>query len=366
MALGQIFEYAETGELTAAEDISLFITRRGGDQVVAELKPISGYFERKLDETSYSEVTTGLCLDTNAAFNLMDVMAYELEWWRDNRLVWAGPITGIEYGTNSVKINAADLTYWWGFREMPTRHFHGVDAAKVAEVVHMEAMRPDPIENFELVTVASNRLLNFDTYAHDHRPCLDTINEIASHAIDYTMYGRVCMLGGLDLVPSLPVELDDSHWLDEPKVESRGPAQGFATAITAIGDSDIEVVATYPEAISRYGYVHRAVEFPALKTQQALTEAALAYLSIFASPHYINTGANSKLRNGAPIPFEALVPGLKMTVTSTSTCKQVRSLFRVLTVRHELDGTVGISLEPVGVRDHASIEAEVALAHEPG
>lgn len=354
MIVSSIFEKCQSDRLSDGQDVRVLVTGRGGRQVISELQPVSGSFERLIDNTSKSSVQVqsfgSSCCKELSSLRTMD---NELVWIRDGCIAWRGPLTFIRFLPNGiVELEAMDLTYWWAVRRIGSQSHVGVDASFVVRDYHEAAMEPDPIENFNLSLQVANQKVNLTVTRSDHRYAFDAINSLADYAVDYTAYGDQVLVGGADLFPVFPIELNDDHWTTPPPIEMRGPAQRFSTRVVAIGTNGLEIEVDADRDIQDfYGIIERVEEFQGISNIEDLEKAARSFLDIYSQPYYLNSQSEAILRFNSPISFKALIPGVRVNLVSQATCKPIRGQFRIAKVTHNLNGTVGVLFEPVGTTE---------------
>lgn len=347
------------GQLTSGRDLFARVTTRGGKQVIAEFKNMTeeSYFERRIDETSISEVT--IMIDPTCCDGLGDItIGFELEWWRDGSIAWVGSIDYVRWAFDSFYLQASDLTSWWAKRIAPTLSFNAVDASLILRKLHEVAMQEDPVPNLQLLLQESGQPVTIDSFLNEYEYISDIIAELADTALDYTAYGRSILVGPSDFLPELPFFLTDKDWLSPPTVEARGPATGFATRIYAVGPNDEIAIATASDrTLQMYGLIERVVQFDTLSLKEDLRRAAKTYLDIYSTPYYINfDAADPVLKPGAIIPFEALIPGIRVGLQSTATCRSLQMVMRLANMRCMANGSVSISLEPTGTTEFGTFD----------
>jgi hypothetical protein len=178
----------------------------------------------------------------------------------------------------------------------------------------------------------------------------DLINGLAEHAVDYTAYGRNVIVGASDFLPGLGYYITDNDWIVPPSVEAKGGGGGLATRIYGTDSVGNIVVATADESIvALYGLIERVVNFDQIEKKEDLKRAVKTHLDIYSYPYYVNfNDGNPILLPSASIPFEALIPGIKIGVEASSTCKTLQAQMRIASVRHEGSGAISLGLTPIG------------------
>jgi hypothetical protein len=335
------------------EDLRVYLVNRGAETVIAELTPTSGYFTRALDKTSELQcegIVTGisgdLCCDDWAE---VYPWVTEIYVWRDGRDAWSGPVTEVEFSYGKVSIRASDLTAWWDRRTVPDLNFTGQDIADIFAAVHDAAMAPDPVPNFTVVPTATDIFADRNYQNANYEYASDVLDELSKTGIDWTCYGRTVLVGGEE-VPASPyfVMLDD-FWSEPPSVVARGNDQ--ATKVIVKGEGVVGVAAAPAAYQTAYGLLVRVFEQNKIKDPASASAAARTRLDLLKDPYYLETPSGARLTPGAPVTLPELIPGIRVRVVTTSTCRSLSSDFRLTGVKVDFEGGVSIDLQPLGTYD---------------
>ncbi len=337
--------------LGVGEDIQVLLMTRGGGSVIAELNPVSGSFTRDVDATSTLEmtgVTSGL-LGESCCDNWEEVYPWNTEIivYRDGRDAWCGPVTGVEFGYGTVKVTAADLTAWWDRRVLPADlNFVNVDLATIFESVVTSAMSTDPVANFSITTTPTG-ILGSRTYLQtDYKYASDLLSELAKTGIDYSAYGRTILCGG-EQVPADPyVVLTDEFWVQPPTISARGNDQ--ATQVIVLGKGVTGIATATTPYTDFYGLLVRTFSETEIEDVASAQAAANTRLALLQDQLYIDSGSGGGLKPTAPITLPELIPGIRVRVDSSASCRQVVADFRLKSVKVGFDGSVSIDLQPLG------------------
>lgn len=355
-----VSETCTEDQLSTGSDQRIVVKARNQNVTITELTPLEGsYFERKLDDTSVAEVyavaDSPECCDALGHVFL----GQEIEWWRDGCLQWAGVIVNLKWTGTGVYIQAVDFTSLWANKYMPNLNLVGQDATAIVAEIHNQVVAENNINTWELLLRNTGEPIDFRTYETECRTGKELIDELADYVIDYTAYGRKVIVGPADIFPSVPYFLSDDDFVSTPIIEARGAQYGFATRIIAKGGNGIIEKATAPNRVlDIYGLVERAVNFEHITSRDDLIKAAERSLALYSSPYYLNLSEGSpQLREGSSIPLKGLIPGLKIGMTSESSCLKLALEMRLLNVRNDADGQVSVSLEPVGAVSDESTTA---------
>lgn len=341
----------DTSQLGTGNDLKVLLTTRGGTNVLAELNPTSGSFTRDLDATSNLEmtgVTTGMMGDSCCdGWDLVYPWNTEIMVYRDGRDAWAGPVTGVEFGYGTVKVTASDLTAWWDRRVLTTSlTFTNVDLAAILQSLHEEAMDQDPVDNFFVSTTASGVIGTRSYNLSDYKYVSDLIDELSKTGVDWTAYGRTLLIGGEEVPASPYVSLTDEFWSQPPTVNARGNEQ--ATRVIVKGKGVTGVAVASPEYVNYYGLLTRVFDESTIEDQGSATAAANSRLALLKDQLYIDTPQGATLKPTAPITVPELIPGIRVRVESSSTCRQIVQDFRLKSVKVQFNGQVSIDLQPIG------------------
>jgi hypothetical protein len=337
--------------LGVGDDLQILLLTRGGGSVIAELNPVSGSFTRDVDATSTLEmtgVTSGL-LGESCCDNWDEVYPWNTEIivYRDGRDAWCGPVTGVEFGYGTVKVTAADLTAWWDRRVLPANlNFVNVDISTIFESVATAAMSTDPVANFNITTTPTG-ILGTRTYLQtDYKYASDLLSELAKTGIDYSAYGRTILCGG-EQVPADPyVVLTDEFWVQPPTVSARGNDQ--ATQVIVLGKGVTGIATSTTPYTDFYGLLVRTFSETEIEDAASAQAAANTRLALLQDQLYIEAGTGGGLKPTAPITLPELIPGIRVRVDSSASCRQVVADFRLKSVKVGFDGSVAIDLQPLG------------------
>lgn len=341
---------APGAQLGFGQDVRVFVTNRGATQFLAELTPTSGYFTRTLDETSELEVVgtvTGingeLCCDDWSDIN---PWVNEIYVWRDGRDAWCGPVTEVDFAYGTVTVKANDLTAWWDRRVLPDLNYVGQDLSTIFNGVHAAAMAPSPVPNFTVVATPVNEFGDRNYSAGDYKYASDALKELADTAIDWTCFGRTVIVGGEE-VPATPYfTLTDDYWTVPPTVKAKGNDQ--ATQVVVRGEGVAGVATSEAAYLTAYGLVTRVFDATQIKDPGTAQAAARTRLALLQDPNYIETPTGSNLSPYAPITLPELIPGIRVRVQTSATCRPLTADFRLKSVKVEFGGDVSIDLQPLG------------------
>jgi hypothetical protein len=293
-------------------------------------------------------VTSGL-LGESCCDNWDEVYPWNTEIivYRDGRDAWCGPVTGVEFGYGTVKVTAADLTAWWDRRVLPADlNFVNVDISTIFQTVATAAMSTDPVANFNITTTPTG-ILGSRTYLQtDYKYANDLLGELAKTGIDYSAYGRTILCGG-EQVPADPyVVLTDEFWVQPPTISARGNDQ--ATQVIVLGKGVTGIATATAAYTNFYGLLVRTFSENEIEDAASAQAAANTRLALLQDQLYIEAGTGGGLKPTAPITLPELIPGIRVRVDSSASCRQVVADFRLKSVKVGFDGSVSIDLQPLG------------------
>ena len=248
-----------------------------------------------------------------------------------------------------MRIEAEDNTAWWASRILPRINIQTAqDLTDIVELYHTNAMELNPIIGFDLATTKSGQYAETIIQADDKRTASDAIDEIADFGVDYVAVGRRVIVGPPSSFPTLQYEFSDRDFSSALKIEMLGPRQGFATRIVAFGESGDPITVQADDlTLATYGIIERVVEFSQLTNREDLALAAAAYLKTFSNPFYVSSESGAVLRAGIPIDANVLIPGVKIYVDVSASCREFRGLLRMREVQYDIaSGVFTMSLEP--------------------
>lgn len=131
------------GTLGTGSDLRVWLTNRGATNLLAELFPDSGSFERVISATG--ELTMEKVVGGGSACEEWAAIipwATEILVIRDGRDQFGGPTTESTYPTGKAQVAAADLSAWWDRRRTPTLKFKDADPYRAAGVYASVLVKP--------------------------------------------------------------------------------------------------------------------------------------------------------------------------------------------------------------------------------
>lgn len=354
---GKENKMSTTPSLSCGSNQRVFIIRRSTGMVVAELQPLDGSFTRTIDVTSTASVSISSqsyadCCEDGP----ISTLQMSLSWWRDDEEVWVGPITYISWSADEVRIEASDLTFWWGRKIAPTiDHRTGAEATEIVKAYHNAAAAREAIRDFDPLYYPTGNTISRVVYAKENRYIGDLIDEIAKTSVDIVAIGRSVYVGAVDTMFPMVFDYTDDDFFFPPLVEMRGPAQGFCTAILAVGSKTKNTYYLKNDAmVAIFGLIERVIDLPAVISSD-LRKAAQTYLDFHSNPFFISAASTTTLATDSSIPFNFLIPGIKVRVTLRRSCNPISTTVRIQNITNNLNGEVQISFQPVGTEAFLNI-----------
>lgn len=364
-----------------------FIFRRGGTQVVGEIRGLSSVsWGRVRDDISEARITVSdWDVDCGTLLANLQTWAYELVLFRDNGYsvdrVWEGPITLLTYKADEVVIKARDVlvyAYRRIIREAMSDTQNPSTVVDRAARVLQNAFAPDDPNILQyLQPILEGDIAKQRRSAPPYsRSAFEEIDDMASNAgLDYTAVGRAILLWGTRHRIGLLPEFRDEDLGSTPIVSEYGMSTanryvvsdgngiyGIAEAgalKTAGEDNDYGLL----EMLSSSWSSDADDEDAGVYTQEKADEvretfrgyAESSVASRFPPPVVVRVPDNTTLNPGAVISIQQLVPGVAVPLRSSGTLREVRATQKLdaLSVREEAGvETVSITLSPFTSQDN--------------
>lgn len=317
---------------------SYTITDRDGGLVAASGVLTSVAYNRLLNDTSTARIFIGssgedCCGDLGAIRS----WRHWLNIYRDEDLMWSGPILSVEWTFDQVVVLATDLL---GLLDRRVPHsnmtFAGTDLAVIASELITDGLAPDD-PGHEITIVAPSGVPGDRTYETDIGQTADHLRDLADTGIDFTVIGNRFII--------LPDEFCEvvGRLADEDLPEGLTIAEDGASLVTrqiVAGSEDGDVIGSAGGVNDYYGLLELYTEQTTITTDASATASAQAKLAASATvPVFIDT-QNVTLAPTANVAVSLLVPGWCLDITSDSTCRRITQRLKItgLTV-NETGGT---------------------------
>lgn len=347
------------GKRLGCGDYRVFIQTVGGGKVEAELLHTGLRFSRRLDGMSEARVELGAEQDAECIplLGSLDPYTHEIALWRDEEEVWVGVLTEPDYTYESLSLPALDLFFWFKRRVLPTtRGFVGEDLATIAKIYANDALDQDTTPNVTVIATPTGVLGDRAVVSTLYRYAADEIQELARTGLDYTVIGREVRFGGREIsTPSLVTLTEDVFEVRSARLAGLALANDIIVLGTSSGSVSSPVVGratTTSQPLVQQVYSERSI----LDVSSA-TVAAETRLDLLEDPPFFITG---RLLETAPINFDDLVPGAKVTLSQQVGFRRIDADMRLLGVDvsataadNGVTESVELTLEPVGTREVA-------------
>ena len=338
------------GRLGEACTIQATITARNTDRVLLAAPPIGGWCTAKYCRTGEAEVAFIVpsgpdCFDCEGYADIDD-WATELTIWRDGIIAFVGPVTRVSFQGAHIIVHALDLSAWWSVRTVAANTITGTDLSTIFEAYHAQAMTGDPIVGMQTVTTPTGILADRTNLA-DMLMADEAIRSLTEQGAAWTMFERYVLVN--HFAAHLPM-LTDQAWNPTPQIVHEGRLRASRIVLTG-GGTTVPAIATADTAfIDRYGLIVRKLSASDITNQAELQQMADALLAYSRYPILIDTPTGSALSPDAPIDFADLIPGSTVTVDTSASCRTLNADFIIDERRLNMNGTVELSLAPVGAR----------------
>lgn len=326
------------------------IYERGGQRIVGYVPWSSLDWERLLDDTSSASLSlTGVsgygpeCCDV---FGVAMPWEHELHVFRDTRRCWSGPIVRMEVDSDTVELEARDLSAWWDKRRIHRNHnFSGhpysdpvggefVDLSTMFEIYALDAMAPDNSPGLCVDVTPTGTLAERNVLASQHVRAGQILRELARAGIDWTLVDRLVVAGGLVLsVDPLPT-LTDDHFREPPRIIIDGLKQENDAGVRGAGvgkrGDTLWASSRDGDSIGRCGLLEGDTTESGLEDIQLVRLAAQSRRD--ALKDAVATIEQGVLDDGIGVRIEDLIPGALAPVRLNRTCKLVSGTYRLARV----------------------------------
>lgn len=329
---------------------------RGGGTLVAILPWTQLQWSRILDDTSSATVGGVIGQDSDCCAALADIYPWEHEIviYRNNEIVWVGPIFQMSTPPGSFSIEARDLTAWWDRRLVHNDvNLPETDLATIFQAIADDAMAPDPSPNLTVRTTASKIKGSRRILALQHQEAGPALRDLANVGIDWTAVGRTVLAGGL-VIPTQPIgTLTDDNFVTPPTPVRDGSQQSNAPLVRGAGGGVLGDVffaaAKDGAAVIRDGLLESVESVSTISDYNSATQAAASQLDLRSR----FVGAEScQLAPSAPFSIDDLVPGALCQVNCQETCLPIVGEFRLKQVSVSAsfgqDDSIDITIQPKG------------------
>lgn len=341
-----------SGRILGTGTYQLEVRTRGGADLIGVLDYSRLSFGRSLDDMSSAEVTVRP-FGRDALGQAVDALSTASEWehellvFRDNELVWLGPLTPPPiYSLGDNQVSARDVFAWMEKRRLPVdRTYVDADLGDVFGVLVADVLA---VENTMgvLTSGGESGVTGDRAYAAAaHQRVADALRELGRTGVDWSVTGRTLRWGGPEFAGVHLGTLIDEHFLSPvasplpgaSRVVVVGSAGGFMGAVP---------VGVATDESSPMGLVELVVSEPSLTTGAACEQAAQTRLDLLSSGAATITAT---LDVSAPADFSVLIPGARANVQLLNIAKPIVAEMRLLSVAVSHDVGDGGETEQVVV-----------------
>ncbi len=314
-------------QLGAGLNVSAVISTRGGRQQITGSSVLtSAEWTRTLDGTSTAVVELPVAGNRCSELGDVEPWSHELALWRDQELVWAGPVTRVEDSRQErrVRIEAADVTAWLDHRICRGYNTEGapLELTEVARLMISAALAPDDplvrqyIEQTPTTVTVERKVDPDSTYA------MADLKALANLGLNFTTIGRRIVLFGPNRpLVDLPRLTSDNFTGDLELVTT----QDLRTSAVVVGDAH---TGRFGGITDRYGLLEVLDRADGTLDQVALDKAAKTRVN-GRPPLIIDTSQAGSLRRTAPVVLSDLIPGAVGEIAATGNCRSVLLLMRL-------------------------------------
>lgn len=311
------------------------VTPRDGLGNIGFLDASSILWRRLLDDSSTAQIKIDLAGGDTECCELagrLRTWGHQIRISRDGLVVWEGPIVHLEYGRDTLYVDARDVSAWLGRRVIRSvLDFRAkTDLSEIARQLIEHGFQRDDPNVMNYLSIEEAKIKGERYYGLDEpKYVLDELNELARTGIDYTVIGRRIAVFPELSTNSLPV-LRQDDFLDELRVVEDG--LGGATYAQVRGSG---VTGHFGGTSEFYGLLERAaIEDNILDETTANLRAEAIVEAGNPVPLYVSTPGVARLACTAPVGINQLVPGIRVPVTLDvgEVCRSVSTTMRLLTV----------------------------------
>lgn len=361
-----------------------FKTRGGTTNVCASQNTTHISFNRTLNDTSTATIsvtTNGVSEECCRCYSEIRPWKHEMAIYRDNQLVWIGPITHIIHrqGGLTIDFTAKDLSAWFDKRwiNLPGTDYdvEDVDIRDVFQFLISNAYNQGPWNmswNLQNTGIPISKFYPGyfppDRWGGLYSKIGDEIRDLTRSGIDWTIINRQMVAGNLETGDpnSRPLMFTDEVWETIPDIPIVG--DGMATQVGVAGgmggyygyvDDQMWIQRPNDSYRTEYGVLQEFYQEDTLDEEDttiqpnAVTQNAHGRREIKKAPFMSITGGT--LSSQAPFDFSDLVPGTRAELRLGQSCLQLSDSYRIYSLSVSVDSesgeSVNVELSPIGVED---------------
>lgn len=341
------------------------ITQRGGSPILTEPAFTAVYFGRRLDDSSSATVEISVEAAKNdpvccAALADLEPFRHEVNVYRDNELIWVGPVHDVTYDADKISIACKDLISWFDRRIIETDFGFREDVADIFERLADAALARDNSPNIRVHTKRTGLIVAKSYLATDRIIAGDAMRELGNLGLDFTAVGRKIYTGGIEI--SFPRDLrvwqPSIRTMHIVKTGSEMANEVFVTG-TPPGNSDTTLYGTATSrSDSYYGLIQAITSRPSDKEEEALDALARSRLEFLHQPPLYITASFAP---ESPFGINDLIPGIRCDVRLEQNCLKINQVMRlqslsvsaVATAQGGVSESINATITPLGAEENS-------------
>ena len=302
---------------------SVQVTTRGGYGILADLSEWLETidWDRVMDNTALAEVVVRKRAGCTRELGVVDPWATEMRIWRDERLVFEGPITEYDEERDVATITAATVDTWMKFRHVydviDREVLPGVTPTSIArEIIEQAFSRDDPrvLEYLDVRDGGDLITRKIGDAEETGAPpnAEQELRSLAGSFVDWTVVGRRIIVWPDNYYLSNIGTLMQHHLIgDGWSIRVRG--DDYGSKFLMEGDA---VLGTAGGISERYGLVEQTVRDDTILDTATATKAADRLYNIRGArpPRWLVIGDGAQLSAESPFDIDQLVPGVRVVV----------------------------------------------------
>jgi hypothetical protein len=357
---------------------SLWIAQRGGTKLVCKLDVAGISFNRALNGYSEANITVAMNAKCANALSSVNPWQHELLIFRDEQMVWCGPLIQIRYSpsTSRIHLYARDLWAWTHKRLIEIQgedyDVEEVDAKDVFEWILNHAYNKQPWNmtwNLSPTGIPITRyypgFTEPDRWGGQYLNCGQELEDISTYGVDFTVINRTLYGGSLVVNPprDITLKIADQNWVKAPDIAVNGAEMSTRTAVAGgsggyYGFYDDQMYIVESDSDTEFGLLETFITKPELDDEDttvlpnAITQEAAGRHLLLSQPIALIQGG--QLSGNSPFDFNDLIPGMPISVGLLNSIRNLDNNYRLVGLQvevNETSETVNLELTLPGVSD---------------
>jgi hypothetical protein len=315
--------------LGCPEGYTVELRVRGGGRRIAVLDGIATVeWERVLSETSEATITLApRGRECRSAVAGAIPWAHELAVWREEELVWEGPLWDVSDNGSSVTLTGRDVSQWLTKRLLRAGYDtegDPVDVALLAEAMIRAALAPDDPEIGRYLSVTAAGITTERFVDEETTTAAADLADLTGLGLDWTTVGRRIALFGRDNPLGRLPALTSEHFTGPLPIAEVG-ANALTRAVVQGGGVRGEAGGVHPVL----GLLEELISDTAVDSDE---DAAVAAAAALYTPTRLLAGDVAvPLTPYAPVTIAQLVPGVVSALSGSGAGLAVDGLAAQLT-----------------------------------